>query len=137
MFRKLIAAIVRDHAVGVKKPELLARLVFGKAFLDEELDNLLRHADTCTSGTQEYGTMIFEWNARFLDGLDEAAKNNSTSPLDVVVEHCIRISVPLKRGERVLKIFVLNHNSDAVSATFLVLDARAVRTRAIFPSEQP
>ena len=55
--------------------------------------------------------MVLEWGARFLDGLDKAAEDNSTSALDIIVEHCVGIAVSLEGGKRVLEVLELYNDT--------------------------
>lgn len=71
MGRESVAAVVSYEALGVDEPEAAAGFVFREAFFDEVLDDLFRDAYTCTSGSHEDCSLVFDCAAGFAEGADD------------------------------------------------------------------
>jgi hypothetical protein len=108
---KFVTTVIRDETFGINEPEAASCLIFGQAFLDEELDNLLRDTDTGTTGTEEDGTVVSRVDTSSLDGVNDTSQNNGTSSLDIIVEAGIFILITVQSWERILPVLKLNDNS--------------------------
>lgn len=108
---KLVATVVGDETLGVDQPEALSSLVLSQTLLHEELDELLSNTDAGRASTEEDGTLVSGGNLGLLDSVDETAKNDGTSALDVVVEHGVGVLVTFKRREGVFEVLVLDDDA--------------------------
>jgi len=108
---KLVATVVGDETLGVDQPEALSGLVLSEALVHEELDELLGDTNTGRASTEEDSTLVSGGNLGLLDTVDEATEDDSTSTLDVVVEHGVGVLVALERREGVLEVLVLDDNT--------------------------
>ena len=101
--------------LGVNEPKTASCLILRKSLLDEEFDNLLSNADSSTASPHENCTLILGWNASLFQGVDDAGKDHSTGPLNVIVEAGVLMLVSLQCWERVLKVLKLNNDTKLFS----------------------
>lgn len=108
---ELVTTVSGDQTLGVNEVETSAGLILGHALTDEEVDNLLGDTDTGGASTEEDGALVLARQTGALDSVDNTAKDDSTSTLDVVVEAGVGIPVTLKCGEGVLEVLELDNNT--------------------------
>lgn len=111
MIGKLVTPISGDKTLGVDQVEAGAGLVFRHALTHEKCNNLLGHTDTSTSSTKEDGAVLLAGKSRTLHGVDDTAEDDSTRTLDVIVEACVGITIPLQSGEGILEVLKLNDDT--------------------------
>ena len=130
---KLVATVRSDETLGVDKVEAAAGLVLGHALVDEKVDNLLGHAHASAAGAQKHGSMVFGGDARALDGVDDAAKDDGPGSLDVVVEAGVHVAVLFEGGEGVLEVFKLDDDATGIRCCCMKRRERERPTLATFP----
>lgn len=118
---ELVAAVSGDETLGVDEVEAVPGFVLGHAFAHEELDNLTSNADTGAAGTEEHGTVVLAGQTGALDSVDDTAKDDSASTLDVIVEAGVHVTVPLKSREGVLEILELDDNTVEASLVMVAI----------------
>jgi hypothetical protein len=116
---ELIAAVSGDETLGVDEVEAVAGFVLGHAFAHEELDNLTGNADTGAAGAEEHGTVVLAGQTGALDSVDDTAKDDSASTLDVIVEAGVHVTVSLKSREGILEILELD--DDTIEASLVMV----------------
>lgn len=116
---ELVAAVSGDETLGVDEVEAVAGFVLGHAFAHEELDNLTGNADTGAAGAEEHGTVVLAGQTGALDSVDDTAKDDSASTLDVIVEAGVHVTVPLKSREGILEILELD--DDTIEASLVMV----------------
>jgi hypothetical protein len=108
---ELVTAVGSDETLGVDEVEAVAGLILGHAFAHEELDDLTSNTDTSTAGTEKDSAVLLAGETGALDSVDDTAKDDSASTLDVIVEAGVQITITLKSGERVLEILKLDDDT--------------------------
>ena len=108
---QFVSPILGDKTIGVDEPEFATGLFLGQAFLDEELDNLLRNTSSSAASTEEDGFVVLDGHTRRLDSVDEATDNDGASALDVVVEHGVGVLVAFDGREGVFEVLELDDNA--------------------------
>lgn len=108
---ELVAAVSGDETLGVDEVEAVTGFILGHAFAHEELDDLAGNADTGAAGAEEHRTVVLAGQTGALDSVDDTAKDDSASTLDVIVEASVQVAVPLKSGEGVLEILELDDDT--------------------------
>lgn len=108
---ELVAAVSGDKTLGVDEVEAVTGFILGHAFAHEELDDLAGNADTGAAGAEEHRAVVLAGQTGALDSVDDTAKDDSASTLDVIVEASVQVAVPLKSGEGVLEILELDDDT--------------------------
>ena len=111
---ELVAAVSGDETLGVDEVEAVAGFILGHAFAHEELDDLAGNADTGAAGAEEHRAVVLAGQTGALDSVDDTAKDDSASTLDVIVEASVQVTVPLKSREGVLEILELDDDTKEV-----------------------
>jgi hypothetical protein len=108
---EVVTAVSGDETLGVNEVEAVAGFVLGHAFAHEELDNLAGDADTGAAGSEEHGTVVLAGQTGTLDSVDDTAKDDSASTLDVIIEAGVQVTVALQCGEGILEILELDDDT--------------------------
>ena len=107
---KLAASII-DETLRVNEVDALACLILGETLQLEEAHELHSDADTGGASTQEKDAMIVERAARCsrreLCSVHKTGEDDSTSPLDVIIEERVAIAEDVKEVESLLKFDAL------------------------------
>lgn len=133
---ELVATVSGDKTLGVDEVEAVAGFVLGHAFAHEELDNLASNTDTGAAGAEKHRAVVLAGQAGALNSVDDTAKDDSTSTLDIIVEAGVRVTVPLKSGEGVLEILELD--DDTREALLVVVTGKSPErhVRVTYPGQR-